>query len=302
MKTLNKYCPICRRVAAPSMKGLTDYWFCRNCKLGWVKKIHDVEYDESYYQSGNSVLSKLFLPIEQLFLYIRKSYGGHSLKNLWVDVGAGEGKFLEKVNASYKIGVEVSVVGRQIMSIKGFKIMKENEFLRKRGLDAQVISFWQALEHIENPLKYINVAAKNISPHGKLVVAVPNIDSIEFATFNKYWFHLAPGLHLWFFSPESLSLLLNKNGWVVDTIDYVSLEHSFAGTLQSFINISTNSDNILHKLVKRKQDLGSVTTYQIILVVFWCTLGLPIVLILWITGIIMKRPGTFILVASKINV
>ncbi len=300
-RTQNKYCPLCGKIANARMGNLSDYWFCKNCFLGWIKIIPKTSYEDEYYISGSSLLSKIFSPIGYIFLKMRDYYTGFFKKKLWIDVGAGEGNYLEKVNAKLKIGVEISKSGRNAMKRKGLSFLTNEEFLKTKNLNADVVSFWHVLEHVINPNEYVSAAEKNLSESGKIIIAVPNINSFEFNTFGNFWFHLAPKYHVWFFSPKSLKKLLANSNLKIEKIDYWAVEHHLTGILQSFINRATNSDNILHKLIRRKQNLSGIKISQTFWIIFWCSLGLPVVILFWIVASLLKKPGAVVLVASKIK-
>jgi 2-polyprenyl-3-methyl-5-hydroxy-6-metoxy-1,4-benzoquinol methylase len=298
-KILNNICPLCKKVTKSELAGLSDYWMCKSCSLGWIKSAPKATYEANYYNSGSTLLSTLFIPVEQFFYKIRESYVGYAQKSLWIDVGAGDGGFLRSVHAKRKIGVETSQAGIEIMKSSGLKTMTDKQFLKTENLDATIISFWHMLEHVESPLDYLQAAQRNLDKSGKIIIGIPNFKSFEFSVFGKYWFHLVPQFHISHFSPKSIKKILNAADLKVERIDYWSIEHHLSGVLQSFINKSTHSDSILHKLIKRKQDLFALTMRQILSILFWCTLGLPIVIIFWIFGAIFQRSGTIVIVASK---
>src|SRR4051794_11318908 len=103
MKVKNNHCPLCQKIARHDMNGLSEYRYCPNCKLGWMKTIPTTSYSDEYYVSGSSFLSTIFYPLGNLFLKIRESYVGFKPKKMWIDVGAGEGNFLETVHAEKKV-------------------------------------------------------------------------------------------------------------------------------------------------------------------------------------------------------
>lgn len=292
-------CPLCNKKAKSKMGKVSGYWYCTFCSLGWIKQIPKTSYQEEYYLSGSTFLSNLFSPIANLFYKIRESYTPSPRKKLSIDVGAGDGNYLEKVTAGKKIGVEISSAGRATMKKKGLEVMTNDAFLKKKNLNADTISFWHVLEHVNHPAKYIEAAEKNLKQKGKIVIAIPNIESFEFKLFHKYWFHLAPKYHVWHFSPGSMKKFLNNANLKVEKIDYFAIEHHLTGLIQSFINKTTGSEDILHKLIKRRQNLHTLQTNQIFFVFFWLTLGLPIVLLFWIVSAVLHKPGTFVIVASK---
>lgn len=281
------------------MGSLLNYWYCPTCLLGWMKKQPKTTYEQTYYVSGSSLLSRLFHPVMDWFYQHRVSYVGKEKINRWIDVGAGEGGFLLTVPAREKIGIEISKSGRESMEKSGLKTMTNAQFLSAKNLRADVITFWQVLEHVDEPRKYLESAVRNLAPYGKIVVAVPNIDSLEFPIFQKQWFHLAPRFHLWFFSPTALTLFGEAVGLKVKKIDYFAIEHHLTGLIQSCLNKTTNSEDLLHKLVKRRQNLADITLSQILWIIFWCTIGLPIVFFVWIYTSLRKKPGTFVIVFTR---
>lgn len=292
-------CKICGNRKISDLKLSKTYFFCTNCKVAWMKKFPEASYEKNYNVGKSGVASKIFQPIEGFFYWLRKIYIGNNQVECWVDVGAGDGRFLKTTNAKKKIGVEVSKFGRKIMEDQGLKAMTNKDFLTKQNINADVISFWHVLEHLDDPLKYLNTAKRNLSKTGKIVIGIPNIDSFEFQIFRKFWFHLAPKYHLWHYSPTSLSLMLSKTGFRIDFIDYFAPEHHLVGILQSFLNKTTGSENILHKIVKRGTDSSKITPKTAIYIGFWLSLGLPIISSFWIVESFLHRSGAIVVVASK---
>lgn len=295
----NILCKICGKGDISGLNGIKGYYFCSNCKVAWMKKFPKAEYEEEYYKGKSGFASKLFVPISNLLYLLRRKYVHKKNPKVWVDVGAGEGGFLVTVKAKKRIGVEVSKAGRQIMKQSGLEAINEKEFLKIKSLNADVISFWHVLEHLENPWDYLKAANRNLNKNGVLVIGVPNIDSWEFGYFRTYWFHLAPKYHLWHFSPNSMEVMLERAGFKVVSINYWSPEHTIAGLLQSFINKSSGTDAVLHKLVKRELSDGNLPIIGIIWSLVWVTIGLPIIFGLWIIHSLRGKSGTFVIVGRK---
>ena len=224
---------------------------------------------------------------------------GFDKKKIWIDVGAGEGSFLSNVKAEKRIGVEISGAGRKLIIKKGLQSMGPKKFLSSKNLNASVISFWHVLEHTAYPWNYLKAANCNLIKNGKIIIGVPNIESWEFKTFGNNWFHLVPGYHIWYFSATSMQKILEKNGFKINKIDWWSPEHHPTGLLQSFINQSSGTHNFLHKLIKRETDLGKVNLKAVFWTFFWLSFGFPIIISIWIINSLLKRSGTFVVVASK---
>ncbi len=83
--------------------------------------------------------------------------------------------------------------------------------LRSESFD--VITMWQSLEHVHAPLAVLREAHRLLAPDGKLVVAVPNIDSLPFRWFGQAWYGLDLPRHLTHFAPWTLRLMLHRAGF-----------------------------------------------------------------------------------------
>jgi 2-polyprenyl-3-methyl-5-hydroxy-6-metoxy-1,4-benzoquinol methylase len=81
-----------------------------------------------------------------------------------------------------------------------------------------VITMWHSLEHVPDPKHVLEAARKLLTWDGKLVVAVPNIDSLAFRTFGSHWYGLDLPRHLTHFTPWTLRLLLERSGFRVHSI------------------------------------------------------------------------------------
>jgi 2-polyprenyl-3-methyl-5-hydroxy-6-metoxy-1,4-benzoquinol methylase len=73
-----------------------------------------------------------------------------------------------------------------------------------------LITMFHVLEHLENPVRDLSCLAGFLKPDGKLVIEVPNILYPDMA-FSHKWH---PG-HLFSFTDQSLSMLLEKSGFKV---------------------------------------------------------------------------------------
>jgi SAM-dependent methyltransferase len=84
-----------------------------------------------------------------------------------------------------------------------------------------VITMWHSLEHVHRPMAVLEEAYRLLAPGGKLVVAVPNIDSLAFRWFGAAWFALDLPRHLTHFAPWSLQQMLQNVGFRVGPIRMV---------------------------------------------------------------------------------
>src|SRR5205823_4386530 len=68
------------------------------------------------------------------------------------------------------------------------------------------------------PLDILRAAHHLLAPGGKLIVAVPNIDSLAFRWFGSAWNGLDLPRHLVHFSPATLRLMLQRAGFRVGRV------------------------------------------------------------------------------------
>lgn len=291
-------CPICRSNNVNSLHNCNLYNFCHSCYVAWLKKRIRPVYKTNYYQGKLSWVKGVFALLQNFFYWQRRSY--INLKNIktWIDIGAGDGEFLRHISSNKKIGVEISESGRKMMEQSGILAMSPNQFLENNSLEASVISFWHVLEHVDQPERYLNAARNNLLETGKLVVGVPNISSLEYKIFGKDWFHFVPEYHRWCFSTQSLCLLMGKCGFTIEKTDFWEIEHNLPSILQSFINYTSQTHNILHQLIKRQAGLDKIGFREIFWVIFWLTLGLPVIILFWMLSSSLRLSGALVIIAS----
>jgi SAM-dependent methyltransferase len=78
-----------------------------------------------------------------------------------------------------------------------------------------VITMWQSLEHVSYPLAVLRAAYELLIPGGKLLVAVPNFESLTNAWFGEHWNGLDLPRHLTHFVPRTLLEMLQSSGFRV---------------------------------------------------------------------------------------
>jgi SAM-dependent methyltransferase len=85
----------------------------------------------------------------------------------------------------------------------------------------EVITMRHSLEHVHQPLTVLRAAHRLLVPGGKLIVAVPNIDSLPYKWFGQCWRGLELPRHLSHFTPDTLQLILARAGFDVGPVRMV---------------------------------------------------------------------------------
>jgi 2-polyprenyl-3-methyl-5-hydroxy-6-metoxy-1,4-benzoquinol methylase len=81
-----------------------------------------------------------------------------------------------------------------------------------------VITMWQALEHVHQPRLILRHAWELLTPGGYLIVTVPNFASWPARWFGPHWFGLDLPRHLTHFTPQTLSAMLQAEGFWLLTL------------------------------------------------------------------------------------
>jgi len=71
-----------------------------------------------------------------------------------------------------------------------------------------------SLEHFPSPVDALRRIYRFLKDDGLLVIHVPNVHSLEFKLFGRWWFQLDPPRHFYHFDHSSLTAILAKAGFM----------------------------------------------------------------------------------------
>jgi SAM-dependent methyltransferase len=143
-----------------------------------------------------------------------------------LDFGCGSGAYLQAMHQlGWKVvGVDMSIRMvervRDELGLPAYAGTLPHLELEPQSFD--VITMWHALEHVHEPTSVLREARNLLAPGGKLVISVPNIDSLPFRWFGRDWFGLELPRHLTHFTPPTLLQMLQRCGFATEPIQFVS--------------------------------------------------------------------------------
>lgn len=108
-----------------------------------------------------------------------------------------------------------------------------------------VVTMWHVLEHVPQPEAYIAKIRTLIAPGGALVLEVPNFSSWTRGWTGEFWLGLDLRYHLSFFTPQSLTIMLERQGYRVRLIHTFSLEYSTFISVQSIVSRLTGTQQYI---------------------------------------------------------
>jgi SAM-dependent methyltransferase len=176
-----------------------------------------------------------------------------------LEVGAGDGKLVAAMRdagldargidpspaaceAARAIGVDVAHAGIEEADVPA------------ASLDAVVV--WHALEHISEPARALERIAAWLRPGGQVVVAVPNLASLQARIGGDRWFHQDVPRHRTHFTPTGLRALLARTGFEPVRERHLLVEQNPLGMWQTLLNRLTGERDFAFRALKR--DLGDL--------------------------------------------
>ncbi|KKL53303.1 hypothetical protein LCGC14_2276800 [marine sediment metagenome] len=221
------HCPLCGKLAHGVKlwvkNDVGDILRCMKCGLGFFDplKLHELAdlnptlyNSKSYYKllirTHSDLISRYRTQVKEIYKMVGK-------KGKLLDVGCSIGMFLN-IASSYGFetyGFDINKINlnkaKQFFGIKPLpdNYLNDNDFVNF----FDIVTMWDVLEHLPNPVEYLSHLIMVLKPGGLLVVQCPNMESYEFSKFGKNWNWLTPGDHLQFFTPKTLTKVLSAGGF-----------------------------------------------------------------------------------------
>lgn len=132
-----------------------------------------------------------------------------------MEIGCASGFFIYEVRPQVKtaIGVELTKAYVHYANSKGLDVRESLDEISPESCD--LIFMFHVLEHIHDPIEFLKAVKKKLSPGGKLIIEVPNVNDILVSTYKinrhlDFYWEIA---HNYYFSKETLGIVLEKAGY-----------------------------------------------------------------------------------------
>ena len=233
-------CPFCGSPALPYLSSKDRnrhlspdeyaYFRCESCDLVFLQPIPDnlkPHYEGGYQPIPGSLeeLRKMAAPERYRLEPILEKAGGDLL-----EIGPWIGLFsINAKDAGFRVdAIEMSAEAAAFLrDVVGVSVVHTNDPAAALAAPKRydVIVLWHSLEHLQEPWKVLEAAAKRLKQGGILLVAIPNIDGTQARFLGERWLHLDAPRHLYFWSPRGLAKLMQGFGLEtlrLDTDDLLS--------------------------------------------------------------------------------
>jgi hypothetical protein len=174
-------------------------------------------------------------------------------KTSLLDIGAGAGAF---VNAAQIKGFQVAAIEQDEkcrINLESFipgQVSKDLDTHRQKNLaKPDIITLWHVFEHIPNPDLFLDSLREFLVTGTKIIIEVPNADSLFFRFMRSNWPHLDAPRHVFIPSRVGIESIARKHG--LKTTQLRNRDNANWGAF-SFSNFRNNGrNNTLSRILRR---------------------------------------------------
>ena len=233
-------CPLCGYSQFVHTEICTDYFVshetfslyaCCNCNFVFTQDVPVGTEKGRYYQAADYVshsdtkkgaINWVYHWVRRIMLgrKTRLSVKGWKNGNL-LDVGCGTGYFAASVKRKgwNVIGIEPSETAAEAARSKfGIEVIAPEKLSKLPHNHFNTITLWHVLEHLEDLNETMTLFSKLLHEEGKLIIALPNINSFDVAKYRAFWAAYDVPRHIWHFSPDAFQRLAQKHNYAITAI------------------------------------------------------------------------------------
>lgn len=119
----------------------------------------------------------------------------------------------------------------QVHERYGLEVFSPEDWFSSERSEFDMITLWHALEHLHGLNRYLRQIRLCLAMDGFLLVAVPNHTSLDASFYQSYWAAYDVPRHLYHFSYESMTALLDRYGFRVTRIKQLPFDPFYASIL-----------------------------------------------------------------------
>lgn len=247
-RTIKKYdylrCLTCQVVSlqpSPSQTDLQEHY----CFLD--QRISDVSSNEKGLNQKNLLNQKVANKgiagyFQRVWRDLNPEYSTLELINQGkvLDLGSGSGRFCQLLDEK---GIEVygleqssnavAFANANDLHIKQGNILSANTYFKDQCFD--YITLNHVIEHLLDPIFFLNSIKPLLSPNGKLILTLPNVNSVWRLIFGFSWHGWDPPIHVHHYDRKAIIYLLNQSGYLTVSVSTKNRPDGFTRSLNKLL-------------------------------------------------------------------
>jgi SAM-dependent methyltransferase len=250
-------CPVCESVEIEPYYNTRDRHYgiegnyqidvCKVCGLAFLNPMPTQEYlsslyPQTYYAYQNFLKKDSIAKTIAKTFFVRVSTKDPHFEKVgkMLDVGCGSGEFIYKMREKgWQVnGVEINANAARVGVEAGKLDIFSGELQEANYVNESFdyIRLNHSFEHVVKADLLLQEAHRILKNDGKMLIGVPNKQSFNANFFKRYWWYLGAPVHTFNYTPKSLTLLLQNNGFRVEKINYNSDYSGILGSIQIYFN------------------------------------------------------------------
>lgn len=188
-------------------KSIFKYYRCLSCHSIFpdIFKIKLSSYYSSTYRHNPSLLEKILIKINFLYLNLITKFLFKNKNIAVLDIGCGSGDYLNQLPKKYKkTGIDIKI------DIKKSNLIEADFLQYKFNTKFDLIIFSHSLEHFVNPPLALSLAKKLLNNNGAIIISLPISNSYSFKINSSKAFHLDPPRHVFIPNSKYFKKILSK--------------------------------------------------------------------------------------------
>jgi 2-polyprenyl-3-methyl-5-hydroxy-6-metoxy-1,4-benzoquinol methylase len=219
---------------------------CQDCEFQFTNPRPDAAHIGKYYESdayvshnsgAQGLINRVynvarFFTVRRKVALITKLNGGRAGQLL--DYGCGTGHFLAGAKkAGWQVtGLEPNARARQDAAERVGQPIQEPTALTKLAPNSfDTITLWHVLEHVHALHGTLDELIAALKPGGKLLIAVPNVESLDAQHYRQDWAAYDVPRHLYHFSTSTMRRLLTRHNLATQQVMSLPLDAYYISML-----------------------------------------------------------------------
>jgi SAM-dependent methyltransferase len=221
------------------------FYKCRQCGLRYINvnendiaNLYEYDYYKTLYPDYESDRNIHRLNSDIILSEIDRYFETGRL----LEIGSAFGFFLSRAaqRGWNTTGYEVSEYACRIAHDKYRCNVINSDFLTAsiNNNSFDMCCLLDTIEHLLHPSLFIDKISRILRPGGGIIITTGDIKSLTAKLFGKKWRLMTPPYHIHYFSPKSLTVLLEKYGFTVISIRHRIKYQNLGSMLQYFFSLS----------------------------------------------------------------